>query len=597
MSHREELYTFPAEVREAYEKLKFPFTVYQFIDGESFVLLVSDGYCAMKDIQRDAVPLYQPKRFYGGVHPEDFARVTEMEEIFIREESDWNVIYRSKNLKDGTYHEIHAVGTFYTMEDETHVAFITYRDLSRENPEKSISYTTTAQMDRCFIDPITRLPNIECYHKFADEAMTKMFAMGRAAACIYVDVDGMRYYNEEYGFEEGNRLLRIIADALRAGFEGALITRVGDDHFAVLTIWDDQTCAKLEEAIQRIGKRSLGRAAVVKAGVSPQTGKTKSNAVKALDQARFAAKRVGNDLRQRFVVYSPTIDDEYWSQRYIRDQFSEAIEKQWIAVFYHPIIRAETGKICNFEALARWIDPAKGMIAPDTFIPVLEKYHLVPQLGAYMLEQVIRQIKIRINSGFSVEPVSVNLSVLDFEANNMVRLIVNLLKKYDVDPKWIAVEITERDIAQTASVFKQQIKALRQHGIQVWVDDFGSGYSALNVLNQYEFDLLKLDMQFLRQLDEHHGANRVIIKAIVRAAHELGVQTLTEGVETEAHHRFLQEVGCDKEQGFYFSKPRPMAEGLLPDLGLQRETAEEARKYNAQFDRRSKGGTESVESG
>ena len=138
------------------------------------------------------------------------------------------------------------------------------------------------------------------------------------------------------------------------------------------------------------------------------------------------------------------------------------------------------------------------------------------------------------------------------------------------------MEITERDIAQTVSVFKQQIKALRRHGIQVWVDDFGSGYSALNVLNQYEFDLLKLDMQFLRQLDENRGANRVIIKSIVRAAHELGIRTLTEGVKTEAHHRFLKEVGCDKEQGYYFSKPRPMEELLKEGMRLLRET--ESRK-------------------
>ena len=579
MRHREVLYTFSPEVREAYERLKFPFAVYQFIDEESFVLLISDGYCSMKDIVRDAIPLYRPKRFYGGVHPEDFSRVTELEAQFIREQSDWNVIYRSRNLMDRTYHEIHAVGTFYTMEDGSKVAFIIYRDLSREDPEKSISYTTTAQMERCFIDPITRLPNIECYHKFAEEAMMKMFAAGKAAACIYVDVDGMRFYNEEYGFEEGNRLLRLIADAFRAGFEKALITRVGDDHFALITVWDDQTCERLAAVIKRIGRRALGRATAVKAGISPQTGKTKNDAVKALDQARFAAKCVGTDLRQRYVVYSPNIDDEYWSQRYIRDKFSTAIEKQWITVFYQPIIRAKTGNICNFEALARWIDPVKGLIAPDTFIPVLEKYHLIPQLGAYMLEQVIRQVKSCAAAGLPLEPVSVNLSVLDFEANDMVGLIVSLLKKYDVKPKWIVVEITERDIAQTANAFGQQIRALRRHGIQVWVDDFGSGYSALNVLNQYEFDLLKLDMQFLRQLDEHHGANRVIIKSIVRAAHELGVQTLTEGVETEVHHRFLKEAGCDKEQGYYFAKPRPMEESLQEVRGLPRETEEEARQY------------------
>ncbi|MFC2468612.1 MAG: EAL domain-containing protein [Negativicutes bacterium] len=583
MSDRKELYAFPPEVREAYERLKFPFAAYQFIDGESFVLLVSNGYCRMKDIDRSDVSLYEAKRFYGGVHPEDFGRITETEEKFIREKSDWNVIYRSKNQFDGTYHEMHAVGAFYKMDDGADIAFITYRDLSRENPEKSISYTTAAQMERCFLDPVTRLPNIECYHKFADEAMMKIYASGRSAACIYVDVDGMRFYNEEYGFEEGNRLLRVIADALRSIFEGALITRVGDDHFALITFWDDATCDKLTAVIQRVGRQALGRSTAIKAGVSPQIGKTKGDAVKALDQARFAAKCVGNDLRQRYIVYSSCIDEEYWNQRYIREKFSEAIEKQWIKVFYQPIVRAQTGKICNFEALARWIDPAKGLIPPNVFIPVLEKYHLIPQLGAYMLERVIRQVPMRAASGLPLEPVSVNLSALDFEANDVVALILKLLEKYKVEPKWIIVEITERDIAQTARAFKQQIKALRRHGIKVWVDDFGSGYSALNVLNQYEFDLIKLDMQFMRQLDDNRGANRVIIKAIINAAHELGVETLTEGIETAAQHQFLLEAGCDKEQGYYFSKPRPLKESLRQDLdpssGLLRETEKEARLY------------------
>ena len=165
-------------------------------------------------------------------------------------------------------------------------------------------------MERCFIDPVTRLPNIECYHKFADEAMMKMFAAGRAAACIYIDVDGMRFYNEEYGFEEGNRLLRLIADAFRAGFEGALITRVGDDHFALITVWDDQTCEKLAAAIKRIGQRALGCATAIKAGVAPQMGKTKGDAVKVLDQVRFATKltrseerRVGKECRSRWSPY------------------------------------------------------------------------------------------------------------------------------------------------------------------------------------------------------------------------------------------------------------------------------------------------------
>lgn len=583
MSKNENLYIFPAEVREAYERLKFPFAVYQYIEGESYLILVSDGYCQMKEVEREHIALYQAGNFYAGIHSADFGWIKEMEREFIHTKSECNVIYRGQGDFKKLYHEIHAFGTFSTMENGMELAFFVYTDLSRETPEKSIRYGNVSQADRCFIDPITRLPNIECYHKFADEAMMKISAAGETAACIYIDVDGMRFYNEEYGFEEGDRLLRVIGETVRAIFRGALITRVADDHFALITVWDDHTCDKLTRVIQQVGKQTLGASTSIKAGISPQVGERKADAVKALDQARFAAKCVGTDLKRRYVVYSNSVDDEYWNQRYIREKFAEAIEKKWIKVFYQAILRTKTGKVCNFEALARWIDPDKGMIAPDVFIPVLEKYHLISQLSAYMLETVIQQIKANASSGIPMAPVSVNLSARDFEAHDMAKLILELLDKYQVEHKWIIVELTERDIVGTTQSFQKQIRELRQHGVQVWVDDFGSGYSALNILSQYEFDLIKLDMQFLRKLDDNHGANRIIIKAIVSAARELGFMTLAEGVETVEHHQFLHEVGCDKEQGYYFAKPRLFEERLQRAANhysvLACETEEEAQKY------------------
>jgi EAL domain-containing protein (putative c-di-GMP-specific phosphodiesterase class I) len=237
----------------------------------------------------------------------------------------------------------------------------------------------------------------------------------------------------------------------------------------------------------------------------------------------------------------------------------------------------ETNKGSALEALARWIDPARGVISPGVFIPVLKKYHLLYKLDLYMVEQVCKEISIRKDNCFEIMPVSINFAAQDFDYVDIPAEIEKIYNRYGisqyVEKKYIVIEITEQDIASATDRFRDQLQALRKNGHHLWLDDFGSGYSSLSMFGRFEFDLVKFDMELLRRLNENKGANRQIMKAMIGVARNLGIHTLAEGMETEEHLKFLKECGCELAQGFLFHKPEPLESMLYKRKNGQKPRA------------------------
>lgn len=241
-------------------------------------------------------------------------------------------------------------------------------------------------------------------------------------------------------------------------------------------------------------------------------------------------------------------------KQYILSHFAEALNKHWIELYVQPVVRTFTGNICAFEGLARWNDPVYGLLPPGRFIPVLEKARLIHKLDMHMLELICRSLRCWIDTGHPMLPVSFNLSRLDFDAMDVFAAIENMRRKYDIPRDLLRIEITESIIAQTGNRVIPVINLLRSSGYDVWMDDFGSGYSSLNILNQVDVDLLKLDMEFLHHFTKK---SRQIIVTLINMAKRLHMRTLAEGVETEKQLEFLREIGCDRAQGFLFSQPLP----------------------------------------
>ena len=277
------------------------------------------------------------------------------------------------------------------------------------------------------------------------------------------------------------------------------------------------------------------------------------------------------------------LSDYVQRSQYILENLDRAISEQWIQVYYQPIVRGVNGKACDVEALARWIDPAEGFLAPEEFIPFLEDAGVIYKLDLYVLEQVLKKMNRVTGDGLVVVPHSINLSRSDFDACDIVEEIRKRVDAAGIRREKISIEITESVIGSDYDFMKAQVERFQKLGFHVWMDDFGSGYSALDVLQSIKFDLLKFDMGFMRKLNEGEDG-KIILTELMKMATSLGVDTICEGVETEEQVRFLQEIGCSKLQGYYFSKPvsyEQILERRVAGHSLLPENPDESAYYDS----------------
>ena len=245
----------------------------------------------------------------------------------------------------------------------------------------------------------------------------------------------------------------------------------------------------------------------------------------------------------------PNADDLH---TYVVEHLDEAIEKGWIVPYYQPVVRTLTGKICGSEALARWEDPTYGLLMPSAFIEPLEEARLIHKLDCEIIRQICRQYRENDDAGDPIVPVSFNLSRLDFDLCDIFAIIEKAVHEYEVPRRMLNIEITETILGTDPSFMASMMNKFHKVGYQVWMDDFGSGYSTLNVLKDFDFDELKMDMEFLNRFGEK---SKTILASVVDMAKKLGIQTLAEGVETEEQLHYLRRIGCEKIQGYLFGKP------------------------------------------
>lgn len=280
----------------------------------------------------------------------------------------------------------------------------------------------------------------------------------------------------------------------------------------------------------------------------------------------FGMYRICNQKKEVFMEHTDAV--------YLVNHFREAVENGLIRAYFQPIIRSYTGKIMCVESLARWFDPDGKMLSPADFIPVLEEHDLIFELDMEILRQACAFYKELKDRGTAVNFFSVNLSRKDFQHTELFDRVMDTLSSYDVPHQAIKLEITESHMLEDIETFRKIFRKFSDAGFSVWLDDFGSGYSSLNVLQNYSFDVIKFDMLFLRNLSVK---GRELLASLVSVAKTLGVHTLTEGVETEEQKEFLKALGCEALQGFYFSEPlsRENLIGLIDEHPENLEAAED----------------------
>ena len=561
------MYVFPEGIRKAYEAIPVPLVFYQFIDEKVVPLLVSDGFCRLVEQDRKKTMKWLIGGQYERLHPDDAGNVAHVSDDFSHRRSGYNVIFRARH-NDG-YHYIHAVGEWMTMPDGTELALLTYTDISQSSKEIAVMterYNLFRQ-DEFYSDSMTGLPNINYLNKFGDERVHALRSAGKQPALVYFDVKSMQSYNNQYGFEKGNELIRLIAAVLQETFPDSLIVRGVEDHIILITDPESRAklCEKIEQANRRIRKESCGNTTGVAAGICEMTGDMRC--AEAMDHTRHAVRRIGSDLNKVWRFWSPDADEQYWNQMYIVENHELALNSNWFRIYYQGIAETETGRGAALEALARWVDPVRGTISPAVFIPTLQKYHLLHKLDLYIFEQVCREISIRHKNGLPLVPVSVNFARQDFDHVDMVAELNRIVDSYDIGrygigKDFFVIEITEQDMATAPERFYEQLAALRSSGFRVWLDDFGSAYSSLNVFSKMDVDLIKFDMDLVRNLDGKNNANREILQAITEICRKRGIHTLAEGVETEEQKEFLIRIGCELSQGYLYHRPEPLEQIL-----------------------------------
>ena len=559
------MYHFPEEIRKAYESQPIALVYDMLVDGKALPILVSDGFCELVGMNRENTMEWFKKGQFERIHPDDVGLVNHVSEIFANKESGYDIIFRTRH-SDG-YHVIHAVGKWQTMPDGTELALLTYADIT-ENAEAVASTTEKYQLfkeDHFYTDSLTGLPNLNYLNKFADERLHAIRTEGNTPIIIYIDVIAMQYYNNQYGYQKGNDLLCLIRDLLNDKFPTALVCRGADDHFIVIDRYENNTVT--EDILSSIGDmiraKAYGRTSGIRCGVC--IVEPDMNAAEAEDHAKSAIKWLGTDLSRTCHFYTHITQDILWNQRDIINHVDQALSEEWIKVYYQGIVNTKTGKGASLEALARWNDPKRGLLSPGEFIPVLEKHHLMYRLDLYMAEQVCKEMIVRKERGLPNIPVSVNFSAQDFEYHDIATSLTEIYCKYnpdDTESKKLIIEITEQDMATAKESFKSQLQNLSANGFKIWLDDFGSGYSSLNMFSHMDVDLIKFDMEFMHQIDDARGANKSILKAMTTIANEMGIHTLAEGIENENQWLFLQNIGCEFSQGYFFHRPE-LLEAIL----------------------------------
>lgn len=381
----------------------------------------------------------------------------------------------------------------------------------------------------------------------------------KAFDIVCSDVEKFKMINERYGNLRGDELLCYLADRYRGKLkEAELCGRIGGDVFAFLVEHREgynerQFATEVEQGFQDAPVPKP----VIKFGVYEKVDRTLPVSGMC-DRAMLALSKIKNRYGAYVAVYDDSMRLSLLREQRILDEMDQALEKKQFQVYYQPKHDVREGKVSGAEALVRWIHPEFGFMSPGEFIPLFEKNGFISKLDLYVWEEVCRTVAVWKEKGLPVIAVSVNLSRADFNRPHLARKIREIADRYEVPHALLHLEVTESAYTDNAGQIIRVVNELREMGFKIEMDDFGSGYSSLNMLNELSIDVLKLDMRFVQT--KSFTSNKEILKFIINLSKWMNLTTVAEGAETKEQVDELRSLGCDYVQGYYFAKPMPEEE-------------------------------------
>lgn len=432
-------------------------------------------------------------------------------------------------------------------------------DISEETKNKKI-------IDKlAYYDALTELPNRSLLKDRAIKALQNASRnQNNKVAMIFLDLDHFKLINDTLGHGTGDKLLIYVSNLLREQVRKSdTVARIGGDEFILLlpnikSIEDVENIAKkILKAFQgqhNIEDHQLYITTSIGASIYPDTSKDMDELIKNADTAMYDAKQDG---RNKYKVYAKSMGNYISTQMLIEQDLKKAVNTQTeLEVYYQAKIDANTNQISGAEALIRWNHQTKGLIFPDDFINVAESTGIILKMGNWIIEQSIIQLKEWDKLGFKNLKVAINLSPRQFQDNNLVSFIYNMIEKYNINPTNLEFEITETMSMTNMDATLRVLNELKSIGVSIAIDDFGTGYSSLAYLKEFPVNTLKIDKSFVMDMIKNDG-DKVIVQTIITMAHSLGFTTVAEGVESLEHIKILKSMKCDELQGYHFSKAIP----------------------------------------
>lgn len=410
-----------------------------------------------------------------------------------------------------------------------------------------------------YVDSLCGLANRAMLMRTLRDRLVRV-SPGARLAVFFLDLDGFKDINDTLGHHVGDMLLAEIGARLGAlKLRSLLASRFGGDEFVLLaTVGDDDQeietiGAQVLDTVRRparIAGQMLALSGSIGATVAPDHGTEASELIRLADIAVYRAKSEG---RGCFRLFTPRMEREVVRRRDLEIELRRALAEGELAVYYQPQFSVDGETVIGFEALVRWLHPVQGLISPGEFIPVAEQSGLVTELDMWVLRRVCEQTR-----GWGDTKVAVNLSPVDFRSRDLAETVRSILRETDFPPERVEIEITENLLFGNQPEAFAALAALRNLGIRIALDDFGSGYSSLGYIRRFRVDTIKIDRSFIQNIGHTEDA-AAIIDCVVRLARALAITVTAEGVETREQLRYLQSVGCHHVQGFLLSAPVPLA--------------------------------------
>jgi len=379
-------------------------------------------------------------------------------------------------------------------------------------------------------------------------------------ALIYFDVLRFKAVNDLFGMTEGDRLLRHIGNTITTAVkDGDVVCRPGSDRFIIFTHTSGEELTQfIDKLLVDITEYNIPFQITCNAGIYITNGSV-NNADSMIDRAVLAQSSIKGSFTQKYHFYTESLRNDMLGEQEIVGMMSTALAEKHFVVYYQPQYNHSTGTLLGAEALVRWKHPEKGLISPGVFIPIFEKNGFITKLDLYVFEEVCIFLKKCMDSGINVVPISSNFSRHDIFQQDFVEKLEQIRAKYDIPVNYLRIEITESAVMGSSQLINEVVRKLHYHGYIVEMDDFGSGYSSLNVLKDIDLDVIKLDMLFMNEKsDTNRGGT--ILSSVVRMAKWLDMPVIAEGVENIRQADFLRSIGCDYIQGYLYSRPIPEEE-------------------------------------